>query len=161
MKKLVFAFIGLALLASCGKEEEAAPAPVDNNVIQTNEVRITVTSMPSSVTATDKFSLAGSFRAEAEQWKPAGSAKYELVKSADGKTWSVDIPLSALPATGDFEYKVVKNATATGNDGWKFVEKNATCGEVDNRKVTSASTQGGKEFTFAVVNFRNTGTCPD
>jgi hypothetical protein len=160
MKRIAFAFV-FAALTACGGGDDPAPAPTDNNAIQTNEIRLTVTAMPSAITATDKFSIAGNFKAEAESWKPAGSAKYELVKSADGKTWSVDIPLSALPAAGDFEYKVVRNATASGNDGWKFGEKNATCGEIDNRKVTSASTQGGKEFKFAVDNFRNTGTCPD
>ena len=160
MKKIALALVFAAVLAGCGNDDSATPAPVDNSV-QSNEIRLTVTSMPASIAATDKFSIAGNFLAAAESWKPAGSAKYELVKSTDGKTWSVDIPLSALPTAGDFEYKVVKNATATGNDGWKFGEKNATCGEIDNRKVASASTQGGKEFTFTVANFRNTGTCPD
>lgn len=109
--------------------------------------------MPSTIAATDVFVLAGSFKADA--WTPDKSTVV-LAKKADG-TYSVDVPLADFTTSLDF--KVVRNPK-NGADGWKFVEKDATCMELaDNRKVTA--TDGGKEIKIDVLNFRNTGTCPD
>lgn len=151
MKKNLLLMFSLSLVIftiGCSKEETATEV-VDK--VTADEVRI-IAKMPSVITATDEFVLAGSFKADA--WAPDKSA-VKLTKNKDGN-YFVDVKITDFDKTLDF--KVVKNPK-NGEDGWKFVEKDATCMEVDNRQI--ATTEAGKEVTIEIKNFRNTGTCPN
>lgn len=92
-------------------------------------------------------------------------AKIGLVGSLTG--WGSDILMTkianncycaAVTFTNGTEFKFRRSQNAAGNPDWTWVEKNATCGEVDNRKQDAAP---DKTLTFTVLNWRNTGTCPD
>jgi hypothetical protein len=53
------------------------------------------------------------------------------------------------------EYKYTRGS-------WTYVEKDADCNEVDNRTTTvSYGTDGTMTLADVVLNWRNTGTCPD
>jgi len=152
MKKNLFLILGLSMVIlsiGCGKDDEGAAETVDK--VTADEVRLVMT-MPSVITSTDVFVLAGSFKADA--WTPDKST-VALTKNAAGK-YTVDVKIADFDK--QLEFKVVKNPK-NGGDAWKFVEKDAVCAEVDNRKIALAD--AGKEVAFEIKNFRNTGTCPD
>lgn len=153
--KQFFAFAALAaVLAGCGKDDDnSTPAP-DPNAIPADNVRIIATMPTAGIQATDKFVLAGSFKAP-NDWKPATSP-YTLVKQADGK-YRIDVPISAFE--GDLKYKVVRNPTGDATDAWKFGEKAQDCSEILDR--TLARTDANKSVTITVGGFRNTATCPN
>ncbi|TAE32970.1 MAG: hypothetical protein EAZ91_03675 [Cytophagales bacterium] len=155
---MVFAVASVAVVG-CKKENEVAPVTTPTGAVAADKVRLIVT-VPTSTKDTDKLTLAGSF--PNESWDPKKSAKYELKRNT-ATEYTIDLAISDLPKSGDLEYKVVKNVTATDNsDGWKFVEKTIDCKELaTNRTVTTPATQGGKSIKITVDAFRNTGTCGD
>ncbi len=158
--KQVFSMMALtaAVLVGCTKSSSDPTPTTDPNAIASTNVRITAT-VPSSVKADDKLSLAGSFTTAS--WDPKKSSSFELKKNSAG-AYVADVPVSALPANGNLEYKVVRNASAGDNaDGWKYVEKTDKCEELPNNRTIAVSGAGGKEFKITVQNFRNTGTCGD
>jgi hypothetical protein len=156
MKKF-FALAALAVLfAGCGKDDDnTTPAP-DPNAIPKDNVRVVATLPTTGIQASDKFVLAGSFKTNA--WTPASST-YSLTKQSDG-TYRVDVPISAFEDTKDLEYKVVRNPTADAADAWKFVEKDATCGELAANRILKRA-DANKSVTIKIDNFRNTATCPN
>jgi len=91
--------------------------------------------------------------------------KVGLIGSLTG--WSTDILLTkvstncycaAVEFPNGTEFKLRRSQNADTNPDWTYVEKDAECAEVDNRK------QGGapdKTIVLSVLNWRNTGTCPD
>ncbi|AQG79870.1 hypothetical protein [Spirosoma montaniterrae] len=158
--KQVFSMIALTavVLVGCTKSSSDPTPATDPNAIATTNVRITAT-VPSSVKADDKLSLAGNF--STASWDPKKSSSFELKKNSSG-AYVADVPVSALPTTGNLEYKVVRNASASDNaDGWKYVEKNDKCEELPTNRTITVSEAAGKEFKITIQNFRNTGTCGD
>lgn len=92
-------------------------------------------------------------------------AKVGLIGSLTG--WGSDIVLTkianncycaAVEFSNGTEFKFRRSQNAAGNPDWTYVEKGATCNELDNRKQDAAA---DKTVTFTVLNWRNTGTCPD
>ncbi len=155
---LIVTVLVIAMLPGC-KKDTTDPTPASTNSIAADKLRLTVT-MPMGIKDGDVFTLAGNFPAEA--WNPKKSTKYELTKTATANVYSADISLSALPTKEDWQYKVVRNATAAGNDdGWYYVEKDATCYELTTNHIIAISGAGGKEFKLKVDNFRNTAPCHD
>jgi len=92
-------------------------------------------------------------------------AKIGLIGSLTG--WGSDIVMTkvstncyctAVEFPNGTEFKFRRSENASTNPDWPYVEKDAECKEVDNRK------QGGapdKTIVLSVLNWRNTGTCPD
>jgi hypothetical protein len=95
---------------------------------------------------------------------PAG-AKIGLIGTLTG--FSTDILMTKVStncycAAVDFpngtEFKFRRSLNGNSNPDWTYVEKGPTCNEVDNRKQGNAP---DKTITLSVVNWRNTGACPD
>jgi hypothetical protein len=150
MKKYLLPFVLVAgLMSGCAVDEIPADPPAPP--VPTNVIRVSVV-MPSSIKDGDTFVLAGGFATNA--WSPDKST-LEIKKTATGK-WKVDVPVTEISGT-EVEYKVVRNPK--NGDAWKFGEKSDKCDEITNRKLAKSS--AGQETEITVVNFRNTGTCPN
>lgn len=141
---LFFALVSVALV-SCSEDEPTKPA-VDE--LKSTEARIVVEITAAGVTATDKYFIAGSFKAPLD-WKENGK---ELTKRADGKFY-IDVTAADFDG-GTLAFKIQRNGL------WQYVEKDAACAEISDRQLVLADNLG-KEFPITVVAFRNTGTCPD
>lgn len=147
LKKLNFVFaLGMLVMASCGDDETSEPK-VD--LLEATEVRIVATVSAAGITETDKFFVAGSFKAP-NDWKENGI--FELKKRDDGKFY-IDITAEQVDGA-TLNFKIQRNGL------WQYVEKNESCAEIDNRQITIGDNLG-EEFPITIVAFRNTGTCPD
>jgi hypothetical protein len=153
MKKLLVlaALVASTAVVSCSDPVFPADPPYTEPAITANSVRLKVT-LPASVTASDNFVLAGSFKTNA--WSPDKST-YRLVRNARKGDYWVEVNVNDFD--GDLNYKVVRNAN--NGDAWKFVEKGATCNEIDSRILKKSDVNKNVEIT--VANFRNFSGCPD
>jgi glycosidase len=93
--------------------------------------------------------IAGAFHsldASYPDWDPAGLPMTQV----DATHWRIE--LHGLEST-PVEYKYVLG-------DWNFVEKDATCGEIDNRTLTLAyGTDGEQDVADTVANWRNVAPC--
>ena len=102
-----------------------------------------VVSVPASTPAGSALWISGD-RAELGAWSGKGIA---LVRAADG-TWAGSL---TLPAGAAFEYKVTRG-------GWETVEKDASGGEVANRR--GAASDGDDTLRVAVAAWRDQSEAP-
>jgi len=65
---------------------------------------------------------------------------------------------AAIDFPNGTEFKFRRSLDGNSNPDWTYVEKGPTCNELDNRKQGNAP---DKTITLSVVNWRNTGACPD
>ena len=99
--------------------------------------------LPDTTPEGDDIYIAGSFNG----WDPAGTlmVRYSL---------SATVTLS-LYEGAQIEYKYTRGS-------WTYVEKGASCEEVDNRTLTIIyGLDGTMVVDDVVLNWRNTGTCGD
>lgn len=146
--KSAIILISAFAIASCS-EEDTAPK-VTTDVIAADEIRLSVDIKAAGIAATDVYHLAGSFTAP-NTWVENGP--YTLTKTEDGKFY-IDLKASMIDGGKELQFKLQRNGK------WTYVEKSATCAEIDNRVLTVAGNLG-KEVKITVDAFRNTGSCPD
>lgn len=156
MKKLILGLFLVITFLACKSEESTPSTPaVDYDAVKATQVRLILT-LPASVNttkATDKFYMAGSFKAP-NDWKEKGTFIFSEVKGGThaGKL-EYFVNVSDFGDAAGMEFKIQRNGE------WKYVEKSASCEEITNRPIKS--TDAGKTIEVKVANFRNTGTCPD
>lgn len=115
------------------------------------EVTFTV-NVPATIPDTAQVVIAGDF--QSPNAFRTDDPLYALTENEDG-TWS-----GTFFVSGDMTYKYAL-LSEEGNDArnYRYVEKDATCGEISDRTYTF---EGGEAtVTDTVENFRNVGTCGD
>ena len=120
------------------------PSPEATGSAQTRPVDVTFTvTLPANTPAKDTIHIAGDFQG----WDPAGTPMTKV----DDTHWSITLPFTEGDAP---QYKFTRGS-------WEAVEKDDACGEIPNRTIAVAWSEGGvMAVTDEVRKWRDIDQCP-